>query len=100
MRTLTMAGWRGGFGLGRVPLAWSRRAVGSVPGLLRSFWTVPAAAAAIGWTLRTTMPMGASPGSYVASLLGIVAPTSLTFPCWLHGVGASLRRRSRPPVAH
>ena len=71
------------------------RAVGSVRAIVRGFWTVPVAAAAVGWTLREAVPFGASPGSYVASLLGIVAPTSLTFPCWLHGTGLLRRGRAR-----
>lgn len=69
------------------PPAGRRRVAGRLARLVRGFWAVPVAAAAVGWVLRETVPFGASPGGDIAALLGVVAPTSLTFPCWLHGPG-------------
>ncbi len=76
------------------PGRWSRVG-GGARRLLRTGWTLPVGAAAVGWVLRETVPFGGSPGGDLAALLGVVAPTSLTFPCWLHGA-PSLRRLRLP----
>ena len=86
------------------PGRWAR--VGGGAGrFLRTAWTLPVGALAVGWVLRETSPFAGSTGDGIAALLGVVAPTSLTFPCWLRGApplrglwqALGRRRPSSPP---
>ncbi len=91
---------------GETPAGGWARVGGEARRFLRTAWALPVGAVAVGWILRETSPFAGSTGDGIAALLGVVAPTSLTFPCWLHGAPplrglrqAFRRRGPSPPTS-